>query len=198
MSIIIGLTGGIGSGKSTLSKLFLAHYVEIIDADAVARLVVKKDQPVLTEIAAYFGPEILINGQLNRSLLRQIIFADKQKKTYLNHLLHPLIHTEILRQLHHAQSDYVILEAPLLFENNLDALCDYCVVVDADKKTQLQRVCSRDKTDVTMVESIIASQIDREARLARADFIIYNTTASLLSLKREVAKLDHKFRSFCI
>ncbi|AGH80653.1 dephospho-CoA kinase [Psychromonas sp. CNPT3] len=198
MTVVIGLTGGIGSGKSTLSKLFLAHQVVIIDADAIARLVVQKDQPVLAEISAYFGPEILINGQLNRPLLRRIIFSDENKKAYLNALLHPLIRTEMLLQLQHARGDYVIFEAPLLFENNLDVFCDHCLVVDVDEEIQLQRVSARDNTDIATIKAIIASQIGREARLSRADFVINNSTASLTQLKDEVTKLDHKFRSFSI
>ena len=92
----------------------------------------------------------------------------------------------------------MIFEAPLLFENDLDVFCDHCLVVDVDEKTQLQRVSARDNTDIATIKSIIASQIGREARLSRADFVIYNSTASLAQLKKEVAKLDHKFRSFGI
>ncbi len=198
MTVIIGLTGGVGSGKSTIAKLFSAHHVVIIDADIVARIVVQKGQPVLADITAYFGSEILKNGHLNRALLRRIIFSDEQKKQYLNSLLHPLIRAEMLMQLDKASGDYVIFEAPLLFENNLDVFCDHCVVVDIDEKIQLHRVCLRDKTDVMTIKSIIASQMGREERLSRADFIIENSAVSLSTLKKEVAKLDHKFRSFSI
>ena len=194
MSLIIGLTGGIGSGKSTVSCYFSALQVTIVDADIVARQVVSKDQPALQEIAAHFGNEILSNGELNRALLRDKIFQDNSQREWLNTLLHPLIHARIIKELAQAKGEYVLLEAPLLFENKLDELTDYNLVVDIEPALQMKRASARDGVSVESIKAIITKQIDRKERIQKADFIIDNSNVSLQKLKSDVLLLDKKFR----
>ncbi|MCG6200902.1 dephospho-CoA kinase [Psychromonas antarctica] len=195
MTLIIGLTGGIGCGKSTVSSFFSELNIRIIDADLIARLVVAKGQPALKKIEAHFGLGILTDGTLNRGLLRDLIFQDDHHKAWLNNLLHPLIRTEIKRLLAAAEGPYVLLEAPLLFENNLDDFSDYDLVVDLDPKLQLQRASVRDGVSVKSIKAIMDSQIQREQRLDKADFVINNNGVSLQTLKNRVVDLDKQFRS---
>ncbi|MCP4323048.1 MAG: dephospho-CoA kinase [Alteromonadales bacterium] len=195
MSMVIGLTGGIASGKSTVSNIFKRLGVEVVDADIVARLVVQKGQPALNEIESYFGSDILENGVLNRAKLRQIIFADETKKVWLNSLLHPIIHQEMLSQLESASGDYVLLEAPLLFENSLDKYCDHVLVVDIDERSQIKRASARDGCSEDQVKAIINSQFSREKRLKKANFIIDNSVISLQQLESSVIALDKQLRA---
>lgn len=194
MTLIIGLTGGIGSGKSTVSGFFSELGIQIIDADLVARQVVEKGQPALQQIEQHFGSEVLTDGHLNRTFLRQFIFQNEQEKLWLNNLLHPLIRVKMLDQLAKVKGDYALLEAPLLFENNLDKFTDYNLVVDAAPALQVQRACARDGADEEVIYAIIASQIDRQTRLQKADFIIDNSDLSLPALKNTVQQLDAQFR----
>ena len=190
MSLIIGLTGGIGCGKSTVSSFFSAQGVEVVDADKVARLVVQKGQPALALISDYFGADIIDNGHLNRAKLRAIIFSDDDKKAWLNNLLHPLIREQMLFQLQKAKGKYVLLEAPLLFENNLQQYCDFVIVVDIDEQRQVKRTVKRDKSSVEETKAIINSQISRQQRLSQADFVIDNADVTLLQLESAVIALD--------
>lgn len=195
MAVIIGLTGGIGCGKSTVSSFFSDLNIDIIDADLIARLLVSEGQPALKKIADHFGQEILIDGALNRSLLREIIFKDETQKRWLNDLLHPLILAEIIRLLAQAEGSYVILEAPLLFENQLDLLTDYNLVVDLDPELQIKRASTRDGVAPESIKAIINSQIDRQQRLQQADFVINNNGVSLENLKSTVIELDRQFKT---
>lgn len=195
MSLIIGLTGGIGSGKSTVSLYFKKLNIEVVDADVVARLVVEKGQPALSEISDYFGGDILVNGELNRSKLRKIIFADETKKAWLNKLLHPIIREQMLSMLAKAKGDYVLLEAPLLFENKLEVYCDYVIAVDIDERAQVLRTASRDSCSTEQIKAIISSQISREQRLQKADFVIDNSSVSFQALETSVITLDKHLRA---
>ena len=195
MSLIIGLTGGIASGKSTVSKIFQGLNVDVIDADIVARQVVEKGQPALLKISDYFGADILENGELDRGKLRALIFADEQKKNWLNELLHPLIRQQMLTELKHAKGDYVLLEAPLLFENSLQDYCDRVVVVDIRETEQIKRAMMRDNNSKEQIKSIIKSQIGRQQRLEKADFVIENSDISLQQLENAVIALDKQLRA---
>ncbi len=195
MSMIIGLTGGIGSGKSTVSSIFKKLGIDVVDADIVAREVVQKGKPALAEIAHYFGSEVVEQGILNRAKLRQIIFADESKKVWLNELLHPLIRQEMLQQLENASSEYVLLEAPLLFENSLEKYCEQVLVVDIDERSQINRAALRDDCSEEQVKAIINSQISREQRLTKANFVIDNSSSSLQQLENLVIALDKQLRA---
>lgn len=195
MSLIIGLTGGIGSGKSTVSDFFKMLNITVVDADIVAREVVQKGQPALLQISDYFGQNILLDGELNRTKLRHIIFANENKKVWLNNLLHPLIRAEILLQLNQAQGDYVILEAPLLFENKLQHYCHHVLVVDIDEVLQIKRARARDNSNYEQIKAIIDSQIGRQQRLQKADFILDNSDITLAQLESSVIALDKQLRA---
>jgi dephospho-CoA kinase len=195
MSLIIGLTGGIGSGKSTVSSLFSELGVHIVDADIIAREVVQKGTPALKKIEEHFGSQILLEGALNRKRLRELVFKCDTEKNWLNDLLHPLIHTEMLLQLE-SQSEaeaYQLFEAPLLFENKLEHFCDYILVVDIDEQVQLSRASRRDGVMVESIKAIMKSQVTREYRQQHANFIIDNSDVSFEDLKDKVDQLHLKF-----
>lgn len=175
MSYIVGLTGGIGSGKSTIAELFAQLGVPVVDADIVAREVVAIGSPLLAQIAEYFGPNILLtNGELDRTQLRQRIFACPQDKHWLNQLLHPAIRQAMLHQLNCQQAPYVLWVVPLLIENQLTQYCQRILVIDVLPETQLARVKRRDQNDETLIKNIIAAQASREQRLQVADDVIQN------------------------
>lgn len=172
---IIGLTGGIGSGKTTVANIFASMGIALVDADIVARDVVSKGSEGLKQITAHFGPIILLeDGNLNRSKLRQIIFDHDKERLWLNALLHPMIRTSMQKQCKDAQSDYVIMVAPLLFENGLDRLVNRTLLVDISPELQKQRTVSRDAVTVQHVENIIGSQASRAEKLSKADDVIDN------------------------
>ena len=188
----VGLTGGIGSGKSAAASLFAALGVDIVDSDVVARQVVEPGEVALDEIALRFGSEILLaSGELNRRALREIIFNDPEQKRWLEALLHPLIRARTVQALDSSSSAYVILVSPLLFESGQDALVDTVVVVDVDEAHQLDRTSARDEVDARQVRSIMATQLAAEARRARADYLIDNR-GGLDALESQVASLHRK------
>ena len=197
MTYVVGLTGGIGSGKSTIAELFAELGVPIVDADLVARQVVEKGSPLLAEIAAHFGPEILLeDGTLNRAALREKIFANEMQKHWLNQLLHPAIRHEMLRQLAAQQAPYCIFMVPLLIENNLTALCQRILVIDVLEHTQVERAGQRDNNQVEQIKRIMQSQVSRQERLKYADDVINNNEdliAGLPQLKQKVLDLHHLY-----
>ncbi|UWZ93445.1 dephospho-CoA kinase [[Pasteurella] aerogenes] len=197
MTYIVGLTGGIGSGKSTVAELFAELGVPVIDADVVAREVVAKGSPLLAKIVAYFGSEILLeNGELNRAALRERVFHHVAEKQWLNALLHPAIREEMLRQLQEQDSPYVLWVVPLLIENKLTALCQRVLVVDVDPATQITRATQRDSNRVELIRQIMASQVSREERLRYADDVINNEGdlyKSLPQLKQKVLELHQSY-----
>lgn len=191
-ALVVGLTGGIGSGKTTVANLFAQHGVTLVDADIIARQVVAVGSDALQQISAKFGPEVLLeDGNLNRAWLRARIFADDGSKQWLNSLVHPLIRTEILQQLNTAPSPYVLLVAPLLIENGLTALTSQVLVVDVSPATQIRRTCQRDHASIEQVEAILAAQCSQSQRLAHADQIIDNDRDGI-DLTARVAEL-HEF-----
>lgn len=193
MTVIIGLTGGIGSGKSTVAKFFSELGVQVVDADLVARQVVDKGQPALQEIAQHFGHHIMTDGQLNRTLLRELIFKNKEEKKWLNELLHPLIRKEIIKQLEQVSGHYVILEAPLLFENKLDSMTDYDLVIDVSEDLQIERASKRDNISEEGIKAVICSQISRPLRLQKSNYQIDNSKLSIEQLRSLVVELDVQF-----
>ena len=192
--MIIGLTGGIGSGKTTVSNMFLALGVDIIDADIVARQVVEPETKALAEIENRFGNSILhANGELNRTKLRSIVFNNKAEKDWLDQLLHPLIRQEMLSQLNAAQSPYCMLVAPLLLENKLEKLVSRVLVIDVSEVQQIERTSKRDNSDADEIKKIIASQISRHDRLTAADDVINNSDENAENLKIQVNSLHQKY-----
>lgn len=179
MTYIVGLTGGIGSGKSTVTDLFAKLGVPVVDADIVARQVVEKGSPLLQQITTRFGAQILTeNGELNRTALRERIFGDEQEKNWLNNLLHPAIREEMLRQLQQQTAPYTLFVVPLLIENRLTELCDRILVVDVKPETQLLRASRRDGSNRELIQRIINAQVSRAERLKAADDVINNDVDS--------------------
>ena len=190
---IVGLTGGIGSGKTTVGLQFEALGIDSVDADIVAREIMAPGDIALTEITKRFGKQILdAQGQLDRRKLREIVFADPNEKVWLNQLTHPLIRARMFEALQQAQSPYVLLIAPLLLENGLEQHCDRVLIVDVPESVQIERTSQRDKVAATQVEQILASQINRSERLKRADDIIRNT-GSIEQLQTQVDALHHSY-----
>jgi dephospho-CoA kinase len=190
---IVGLTGGIGSGKSAASDYLQQQNITIVDADLISRQVVEPNSPTLTKIAAYFGNDILLaDGTLDRAKTRKKIFNNPDNKQWLENLLHPLIRQEILQQLNRSTSSYTVLVSPLLFEAEQDKLCDRILVIDCPEQLQIDRASSRDNNDPTQVQRIIASQIPRQQRLDRADDIIENT-GTLNQLHHQLEQLHKRY-----
>ena len=191
--LIIGVTGGIGSGKSAATDHFLKLGIQIVDADIAARTVVEVGKPALIEIKKRFGPEILLeDGQLNRALLRKIVFETPAQREWLEQLTHPLIRNEIIDGLQSATSQYVILSSPLLIESGQYHLVKRTLVIDVPVELQLKRTCLRDSNEATQVQAIIDAQIPRAERLSKADDIIVNDQ-DLTYLNEQVEKLHQEY-----
>jgi dephospho-CoA kinase len=192
--LIIGLTGGIGSGKTTVTNFFELLDIQIIDADIIAREVVELGSPALKVIADHFGEDYLKDdGQLDRGLLRSRIFSNETDKRWLNNLLHPLIRANIVSQTKGASSPYCILVAPLLIENNLLALIDRVLVIDVNETTQLKRAMLRDNNTEEEIKAIMASQTSRASRVEAADDIVNNDDSSLSAVNAVVLTLHKKY-----
>lgn len=196
MTYIVGLTGGIGSGKTTIANLFANLGVPLVDADVVAREVVEKDSPLLSKIVEHFGPQILTKqGELNRAALREIVFHHDEEKQWLNNLLHPAIRERMKQQLSEQTAPYTLFVVPLLIENKLTALCDRILVVDVSPQTQLARSAQRDNNNFEQIQRIINSQVSQQERLKWADDVINNDAdlaQNLPHLQKKVLEL-HQF-----
>ncbi len=195
MNYIVALTGGIGSGKTTISNVFSSLGVPLVDADIIAREVVTPGSPALQAISEHFGSDILLpDGSLNRTALRQEIFSAPEEKQWLNSLLHPLIHAETQQQLNQVSYPYVIWVVPLLIENNLTHLADRILVVDVPAEIQISRTITRDGVSREQVENILAAQASRQERLEKADDVILNDqkkqdlTARIIELHQKYLK----------
>ncbi len=189
---VLGLTGGIGSGKSAVSAMFEELGIQVVDADIVAREVVEPDSIGLKKITEHFGNEILTSeGTLDRAKLRTIIFANESEKQWLNSLLHPLIRESMITQLKQATSQYVILVAPLLFENGLEKYCDHTLLIDVPVEVQITRTTARDNVSTELAKQIIASQMSRADKQKKATDILDNNRP-LEEVKIDVLKLHKK------
>ncbi len=190
---VVGVTGGIGSGKTAVSNIFASLGIPIIDADVAQRVVVQIGKPALTKIAEHFGKEILLeDGNLNRPALRKIVFSQDHERGWLERLLHPLIFQELQKRLHEANSEYALLVSPLLIETGQARLTQRILVVDAPDELRIQRTVARDNNDEAQIKAIMAAQTDRETRLARADDVIVND-GDLAALKTKVEILHQKY-----
>tara|TARA_B100000900_G_scaffold114900_1_gene96449 strand:+ start:242 stop:847 length:606 start_codon:yes stop_codon:yes gene_type:complete len=172
---VVGITGGIGSGKSAVTDHLETLGVTVVDADKVARVVVEPGTNGLTAIAEHFGKDILLaDGDLDRAALRKIVFDNPDERKVLEGITHPRIRDEIARQLSQATSPYVVLSSPLLLESGQNTFADYVVVVDVPEEVQLRRTMARDDNSEALVKQIMAAQLDRQTRLSRADTSITN------------------------
>lgn len=198
--LIIGLTGGIGSGKTAVSDYFATLGIDIIDADVISHAITAKGSPILDKLAEAFGRDIIVDGELDRSRLRQLVFGDPAKLATLNAITHPAIRTQIKHELDHASTPYTILSAPLLLESikgddkGLTAFCDRILVVDVPPDVQIERASQRDGQTADGIRAIMAKQIDRPSRLALADDVVDNSK-DLDCLYKQINELHDKYLS---
>lgn len=196
--LIVGLTGGIGSGKSEACRRFIARGITVVDADIVAREVVEPGMPALEEIRTHFGDGILLpateNQQrtLNRSKLRELIFTNPHEKEWLEKLIHPLVNKQIREQLENAPGPYTILASPLLLETQQYRLVDRILVVDASEQLQIERASSRDTSNEVQIKAIMQTQLSRQERCAKANDIIQNH-GSLIELDEQIENLHQLY-----
>jgi dephospho-CoA kinase len=189
----VGLTGGIGSGKSTAAALFAGHGVPVIDADEIARQLVTPGQPAYEQVIRTFGSGIVAtNGRLDRDRLRRIVFADPEQRKRLEAILHPLVRREIQRETRRLQAPYCIIVIPLLIEANQRDLVDRVLVIDCDEELQLQRVAGRSQLTEDEIREIVGAQLSRTERLRHADDVILNNT-DLGELRANVEALHQRY-----
>ena len=194
---VVAITGGIGSGKTTVANQFAALGIEVVDADLIAREVVAPGTPALAAITSHFGPEILTEqGLLDRRVLRERIFSDQAAKSWLNALLHPIIRSEMLRQCAAVSSPYCLLVVPLLVENRLTELADRVLVIDVDEATQIERTCRRDGVSREQAQAILASQASRSERLAMADDVLDNQSGTTETIRARILALHETYLAF--
>lgn len=171
----VGLTGGIASGKSTVAKVFESLGIVIADADHIAHQITQKNGEAMVLIQRYFGDEVLVNGALNRTLMREKIFHNPQDKQKLERILHPIIEKKLLLTVEKATSPYVILDVPLLFQvPNLKKRCQRILVIDCNENVQKERIFKRNGWDNKTIEAVMNAQISRQERLKYADDVIKN------------------------
>ncbi|MBL0636720.1 dephospho-CoA kinase [Aeromonas dhakensis] len=194
---VVAITGGIGSGKTTVANQFAELGIEVVDADIIAREVVEPGTPALAAIAAHFGANVIApDGRLDRRQLREQVFTDPQAKGWLNALLHPLIRSEMQRQCAAARSPYCLLVVPLLVENGLTALANRVLVIDVDEATQIERTCRRDGVSREQAEAILAAQASRTERLAAADDVLDNQNGTPEAIKSRIFALHETYLAF--
>ncbi|TDA95501.1 dephospho-CoA kinase [Halomonas marinisediminis] len=195
--MIIGLTGGIASGKSTVARAFAALGAPWVDADDIAREVVEPGEPALAEIAERFGAGVLNgDGTLNRRALREIVFADERERRWLESATHPRIRerlVEHLARIHASGAPYGLLVSPLLFESGQSEMVDRTLVIDVPEALQIERTAARDDVDADQARAIVAAQMPRRERLARADDVLDNG-GSEAAMRRRVSELDRYYR----
>jgi dephospho-CoA kinase len=192
VSYVVGVTGGIGSGKSAVTARLEKHGITVVDADVVSRVIVEPGRPALDAIASYFGSDILLaDGNLDRAALRTQVFANPEQRHWLEKLTHPLIAEEIVAQLAASKSPYTLLSSPLLLETAQSGLTQCVIVVDVSEALQVARTMNRDSNDEDQVRRIIAVQMNREQRLKSADIVIDNST-TLEALNHAVDALHDK------
>ena len=194
---VVAITGGIGSGKTTIANQFAELGIDVVDADAIAREVVEPGAPALAAIAAHFGPDVITaDGQLDRPSLRERVFSNPDAKVWLNALLHPLIRQEMLRRCAATRSPYCLLVVPLLVENKLTGLANRVLVIDVDEATQIERTCRRDGVSREQAQAILAAQASRAERLAAADDVLDNKNGAPETIKPRILALHETYMAF--
>ncbi len=188
---VVGLTGGIGSGKSAATSIFEELGIDVVDADLASREAVMPGSNALMKIHERFGDDILLEDKtLNRGKLREIIFDNSEEKIWLEQLLHPEIRGIIQSKLKSSTSEYVILVSPLLFETDQYDFCDLTILIDTSESSQIARTSKRDEVTEDSVKKIIQTQMSRENKLKLANIVINNDN-TLEDLKKNVEKI-HK------
>jgi dephospho-CoA kinase len=191
--LVIGLTGGIGSGKTAASDYLASKGISVVDADLAARVVVEPGQPALAAIRQRFGDSVIqADGALDRRALREIVFADSTARKDLEAITHPAIGEEIVRQLRASTSPYTLLVSPLLLESSQHKLASRILLIDVPEAVQLSRTASRDKVAEAQVKAIMAAQMPREEKRHRADDIVMND-ADLANLHQQLDALHETY-----
>ncbi len=194
MALKIGLTGGIGSGKSAACEIFSELGVPVVDADNIAYSLVKPGMPAFKEITEMFGNEVIsTDGTLDRKIIRDKVFANETDRKKLENILHPAVYEEIAVQVKNINSKYCIISIPLLLETDASKTVDRVLVIDAPRELQLERALNRDKTNKSDIDAIIDSQISRKDRLSAADDIVDNK-GDIDNLRKRIRDL-HEFYS---
>ena len=193
--LTVGLTGGIGSGKSTVSDLFSNLGVPIIDTDLISHRLLEPDQSGYEKVVAHFGDKLLgKDQQIDRRQLRRVVFNDEAEKLWLEATLHPIIYQQTQQQIEQLKATaYAIVVIPLLFETDFRALLDRILVIDCCPETQIRRLTARDHIDLKLARLMLAQQWTNEARLEQADDVIHNGSDLDMDLDQQVAKLHHKY-----
>ncbi len=193
---ILGLTGGIGTGKSTVSNFFRSYGCTVISADTVARTVVAPGTQGISDIVAAFGSSVTENGDgitLDRRALRQLVFSDAESLARLNRIMYPLIMAEIKKEIHAADGVYTVVEAPLLFEYGLDSLTNRILCMISDTETQIQRTMERDGCSRMIAKSIVEKQMPQDERIRKSDDVIRSNMPSPEDLEPVIKKLHLKY-----
>lgn len=190
--LVIGLTGGIGSGKSLACDIFKQLGVPVIDADVIAKQMTEQGTHAFHQIHKHFGHRVVQENKLDRRQLRNIIFSAPNERLWLENLLHPIIEQEIIKQMSVLHAPYCILAVPLLLEVTPYSFIDRILVIDADEKTQVKRVIERDNVSEVIVHSMMGVQINRSDRLSQADDIIDNNS-DVTSLVNQVTALHQQY-----
>ena len=189
---VLGVTGGIGSGKTAATDHFARLGITVVDADLAARVIMAPGKPALAAVKKHFGAKLIMpDGNLDRAALRTIVFADPEQRRWLEQLTHPLIGDAIQRQISAADSAYVVLASPLLLEGAQQDLCNEILVIDVSEPLQVQRAMARDVIPEDQVKRIMAAQMERPARLRKADHVIDNS-GSLADLEAAVEALHRR------
>lgn len=193
--LIIGLTGGIGSGKSTVSRMFEARGIAIIDADVISHELTAPGSAALDEIRTAFGDAVVTTeGTLNRAVVREQVFVKPELRRRLEQILHPRVRKEMMRRVSVVKTPYCVLSIPLLIESNMTDLVDRVLVVDADPSVRIRRVQERSGLDETTIRRIMSAQVSDEARRSRADDIIRND-GDLDQVEAQVENLHQRYLS---
>ena len=196
---LVGLTGGIGSGKSEAARIFAGLGVPVIDTDAIAHELTAPGQSLLQSIINLFGNEFLNpDGSLNRAALREKVFADENARRQLEEILHPAIYDQVLQRVsQHPQAPYQVIAIPLLFENDrYRNLVQRSLLIDCDETLQVSRTSARSGLSASAVEAIMRAQLSRAERIGKADDIITNNRG-LPELKKEIEELHQKYLMIC-
>ena len=196
--MIIGLTGGIGSGKSAAADFFQNEGISVIDTDQLARKVIEKDTPGYSKVVDSFGSNILDNNDsIDRAKLREEVFHDNEKRKILESITHPLVRELMVQKISSSTSPYSIIMVPLIFETNSEKNYDRVLVIDCDVEIQLERAMARDENSADLIQKIIDSQCSRSERLSIANDVIPNNH-SIEDLKKRSLAMHNFYLGFCI
>lgn len=194
MTFVVGLTGGIGCGKSSASQFFSELGIDVIDTDVIAKQLTQTNGQAIDQIKKTFGNTFLAsNGSLDREKMRNLVFSDSDSKVKLEKILHPLILNEVVRLVKKAKSPYIVVVIPLLIElKDYDDLIDRVLVIDCEEQQQISRTMARSQLSEQFVRAVMATQISREDRLQKADDVIFNNQ-DINFLKMQITRMHDKY-----